>query len=66
MPSSSTARTSVGLSFGGGMVQTAAKLHPSGSESMTLMATTNVAFEAFEGRAHSIEKDGIAAQVGAY
>ncbi|HEU5036654.1 MAG TPA: alpha/beta fold hydrolase [Nocardioides sp.] len=53
----------VGLSYGGGVVQTAATLAPERFESMTLMATTNVAFEAFEGRARSIEQDGMAAQV---
>ncbi len=53
----------VGLSYGGGIVQTAATLAPERFESMTLMATTNVAFEAFEGRARSIEQDGMAAQV---
>jgi 3-oxoadipate enol-lactonase len=52
-----------GLSYGGGIVQTAATLAPERFESMTLMATTNVAFEAFEGRARSIEEHGIAAQV---
>ena len=53
----------VGLSYGGGIVQTAATLAPERFESMTLMATTNAAFEAFEGRARSIEQDGMAAQV---
>ncbi|MFC4786356.1 alpha/beta fold hydrolase [Nocardioides sp. MAHUQ-72] len=53
----------VGLSYGGGVVQTAATLAPDRFESLTLMATTNVAFEAFEGRARSIEQDGMAAQV---
>jgi 3-oxoadipate enol-lactonase len=53
----------VGLSYGGGIVQTAATLAPERFASMTLMATTNVAFEAFEGRARSIEQDGMAAQV---
>ncbi len=53
----------VGLSYGGGIAQTAATLAPERFESMTLMATTNVAFEAFEDRARSIEQDGMAAQV---
>lgn len=53
----------VGLSYGGGIVQTAAALAPERFASMTLMATTDVAFEAFEGRARSIERDGMAAQV---
>lgn len=53
----------VGLSYGGGIVQTAATLAPERFESMTLIATTNVAFEAFESRARSIEQDGMAAQV---
>ena len=58
----STARTSW-VSYGGGVVQTAATPRPSGSSPLTLMATTNVAFEAFEGRARSIEQDGMAAQI---
>ncbi|MGD9958990.1 alpha/beta fold hydrolase [Nocardioides sp.] len=53
----------VGLSYGGGIVQTAATLAPERVASMTLMATTNVAFETFEGRARSIEQDGMTAQV---
>ena len=53
----------VGLSYGGGIVQTAATLAPARFASMTLMATTNVAFEAFESRARSIEQDGMPAQV---
>lgn len=53
----------VGLSYGGGIVQTAATLAPERFDSMTLLATTNVPFEAFEGRARSIERDGMAAQV---
>ncbi|WP_324499181.1 alpha/beta fold hydrolase [Nocardioides sp.] len=53
----------VGLSYGGGIVQTAATLVPARFASMTLMATTNVAFETFEGRARSVEQDGMAAQV---
>lgn len=53
----------VGLSYGGGVAQTAATLAPERFESLTLMATTNVAFEAFEGRARSIEQDGMAAQI---
>jgi 3-oxoadipate enol-lactonase len=53
----------VGLSYGGGIVQTAATLAPERFETMTLMATTNVAFEAFESRARAVEQDGMAAQV---
>ncbi|WP_395695664.1 alpha/beta fold hydrolase [Nocardioides sp.] len=53
----------VGLSYGGGIVQTAATIDRDRFASMTLMATTNVAFEAFEGRARSIEDQGMAAQV---
>lgn len=53
----------VGLSYGGGIVQTAATLDRDRFASMSLMATTNLAFEAFEGRARSIEDHGMAAQV---
>ncbi|MGN6250278.1 MAG: alpha/beta fold hydrolase [Marmoricola sp.] len=53
----------VGLSYGGGIVQTAVTVAPERFASMTLMATTNVAFDAFEGRARAIEQDGMAAQV---
>ncbi len=53
----------VGLSYGGGIVQTAATLAPARFASMTLIATTNVAFDAFENRARSIEQDGMPAQV---
>jgi 3-oxoadipate enol-lactonase len=53
----------VGLSYGGAIAQTAATLVPERFASMTLMATTNVAFESFRGRARSIEQEGMAAQV---
>ena len=53
----------VGLSYGGGIVQTAATLAPQRFETMTLMATTNIAFDVFEARARSIEQGGMAAQV---
>ena len=53
----------VGLSYGGGIVQTAAAIAPERFESMALMATTSVAFEAFEDRARSIDRDGMAGQV---
>ena len=53
----------VGLSYGGGIVQTAAVSAPERFESMTLMATTNRPFESFEARARSVEVDGTAAQV---
>jgi 3-oxoadipate enol-lactonase len=53
----------VGLSFGGGIAQTAAVAHPERVESLALLATTDHPFEAFEGRARSGEVDGMEAQV---
>jgi 3-oxoadipate enol-lactonase len=52
-----------GLSFGGGIAQTAAKSHPEHFESLALLATTDYPFDAFEGRARSGETDGMEAQV---
>jgi 3-oxoadipate enol-lactonase len=53
----------VGLSYGGGIAQVAAAAHPERIASLALLATTDHAFEAFEGRARSGEVDGMAAQV---
>ncbi|GAA4607296.1 hypothetical protein GCM10023195_27560 [Actinoallomurus liliacearum] len=53
----------VGLSYGGGIVQTAAVAHPERVASLALLATTDHPFDAFEGRARSGEEDGMAAQV---
>ncbi|GAA1993048.1 alpha/beta fold hydrolase [Catenulispora subtropica] len=53
----------VGLSYGGGIAQTAAVAHPRRFASLALLATTDYPFEAFEGRARSGEVDGMAAQV---
>jgi 3-oxoadipate enol-lactonase len=53
----------VGLSFGGGVAQTAATHHPERFESLALLATTDYPFDAFEGRARSGESDGMDAQV---
>jgi 3-oxoadipate enol-lactonase len=53
----------VGLSYGGGIVQTAAVLYPDRFESLALLATTDRPFDAFEGRAKSGEVDGMEAQV---
>jgi 3-oxoadipate enol-lactonase len=53
----------VGLSYGGGIAQTAAVAHPDRFESLALLATTDDPFEAFEGRARSGEVDGMPAQV---
>ena len=53
----------VGLSFGGAIAQTAAVSHPERFASLSLLATTDHPFEAFEGRARSGEVDGMAAQV---
>jgi 3-oxoadipate enol-lactonase len=43
--------------------QTAALTHPERLESLALLATTDYPFEAFEGRARSAERDGMAAQI---
>ncbi|MFL6075137.1 MAG: alpha/beta fold hydrolase [Mycobacteriales bacterium] len=53
----------VGLSYGGGIAQQAAVAHPERFASLSLLATTDHPFEAFEGRARSGEVDGMAAQV---
>ncbi len=53
----------VGLSYGGGIAQTAAVAHPQRFASLSLLATTDFAFPSFEDRARSGEVDGMAAQV---
>lgn len=53
----------VGLSYGGGIAQTAAVAHPERFASLSLLATTDFPFAAFEARARSAEVDGMAAQV---
>jgi 3-oxoadipate enol-lactonase len=53
----------VGLSYGGGIAQTAAVQHPERFASLALLATTDHAFPTFEARAHSGEVDGMEAQV---
>jgi 3-oxoadipate enol-lactonase len=53
----------VGLSYGGGIAQTAAVACPGRFASLALLATTDHPFEAFESRARSGEIDGMAAQV---
>ncbi len=53
----------VGLSYGGGIAQTAAVRHPERFQSLALLATTDYPFDAFEGRARSAEADGMHAQV---
>jgi 3-oxoadipate enol-lactonase len=53
----------VGLSYGGGIAQTTAVAAPQRFSSLTLLATTDYPFEAFEGRARSGEVDGMAAQI---
>ncbi|MGI5130059.1 alpha/beta fold hydrolase [Pseudonocardia sp. CA-107938] len=53
----------VGLSYGGGIAQTAAVAHPKRVASLALLATTDHPFTAFEARARSGEVDGMAAQV---
>lgn len=53
----------VGLSYGGGIVQSAAVSHPERVASLSLLATTDSPFDSFEGRARSAETDGMAAQV---
>jgi len=52
-----------GLSYGGSIAQTAALGHPGRFLSLALMATTDHPFAAFEDRARSGERDGMAAQV---
>jgi 3-oxoadipate enol-lactonase len=53
----------VGLSFGGGIAQTAAVARPDRVASLALLATTDFPFDTFEARARSGETDGIEAQV---
>lgn len=53
----------VGLSFGGGIAQSAAVAHPERFASLALLATTDQPFDTFEGRARSGELEGMAAQV---
>jgi 3-oxoadipate enol-lactonase len=53
----------VGLSYGGGIAQTAAVGHPDRFASLALLATTDHPFDAFESRARSAEDSGMAAQV---
>lgn len=55
----------VGLSYGGGIAQTAAVVAPDRFESLALLGTTDFPFEAFEARARAAETEGMAAQVGA-
>jgi 3-oxoadipate enol-lactonase len=52
-----------GLSYGGSIAQTAVLSHPGRFLSLTLMATTDHPFGAFEDRARAGERDGMAAQV---
>ncbi|GIH12463.1 alpha/beta fold hydrolase [Rugosimonospora africana] len=53
----------VGLSYGGGVAQTAAVTHPERFASLALLATTDHPFDAFESRARAAEDSGMAAQV---
>lgn len=53
----------LGLSFGGGIAQTAAVCYPERFASLSLLATTDTRLAAFEGRARSGEVDGMEAQV---
>lgn len=53
----------VGLSYGGGIAQTAAVEAPARFESLALLATTDFPFDAFEARARSGEIDGMEAQI---
>jgi 3-oxoadipate enol-lactonase len=53
----------VGLSYGGGITQTAALRNPKRFSSLALLATTDYPFDAFEGWAQSAETAGMAAQV---
>jgi 3-oxoadipate enol-lactonase len=53
----------VGLSFGGGIAQTAVLAHPERFASLALLATTDYPFETFEARARSGETDGMEAQL---
>ncbi|MFD1544121.1 alpha/beta fold hydrolase [Nonomuraea guangzhouensis] len=53
----------VGLSYGGGIAQAAAIAHPERFASLSLLATTDFPFGAFEDRARSAEADGMRAQI---
>ncbi|TYB38823.1 alpha/beta fold hydrolase [Actinomadura chibensis] len=53
----------VGLSMGGGIAQTVAVSAPERVASLSLLATTDHPFDAFEGRARSGEVDGMEAQI---
>ncbi len=53
----------VGLSYGGGIAQTAAVMNPKRFESLALLATTDYPFDGFEARARSGEMEGMVAQV---
>jgi 3-oxoadipate enol-lactonase len=53
----------VGLSYGGGIAQTAALRAPERFESLALLATTDYPFDTFDARARSGEADGMEAQV---
>lgn len=53
----------VGLSYGGGVVQSAAVRAPERIASLSLLATTDAPFDAFAGRAAAAEEEGVAAQV---
>jgi 3-oxoadipate enol-lactonase len=53
----------VGLSYGGGIAQTAAVSHPERLQSLALLATTDYPFDAFEDRARSGEAEGMEAQI---
>ena len=53
----------VGLSYGGGIAQTAAVHHPERFASLALLATTDFPFDTFEARARSGEVDGMEAQI---
>ncbi|MEU4226448.1 alpha/beta fold hydrolase [Nonomuraea sp. NPDC026600] len=53
----------VGLSYGGGIAQAAAIADPERFASLSLLATTDFPFGAFEDRARSAEADGMRAQI---
>jgi 3-oxoadipate enol-lactonase len=53
----------VGLSYGGGVAQTACVRRPERFASLALLATTDIPFPTFEDRARSAEVDGMEAQV---
>lgn len=53
----------VGLSFGGGIAQTAAVAYAERFASLALLATTDVPFAAFPDRARAAEAEGMEAQV---